>query len=265
MTPAPDGTQPAPGPASSAAFSVVMVDYDGAVSRDDFRRAVAALAAQTCDDFELLVYHDGPKAAAYDDDLADTPRPSRMRTVVTGARANDWGHSNRDRGIREATGRWIVHTNADNLFYPQAIERLKAAVTSDAPYFAARQRPLGWGTKSIAKRWDRWFGSNLQGRALERVTERQIVIYAVLMRGMIPAGNRFRRVPEAGQGQAMVMGGVPVRHGMIDAMQLVMRRDLWLAEGGWSDRSAESDGVLYTRFAAKYNVLVLPEILGEHW
>jgi hypothetical protein len=58
---------------------------------------------------------------------------------------------------------------------------------------------------------------------------------------------------------------VPVEYGRIDAMQLVMQRALWLAEGGWHDRSMNSDGMMYPVFARKYRVLAVPAVLGEHW
>ena len=49
------------------------------------------------------------------------------------------------------------------------------------------------------------------------------------------------------------------------AMQFVMRRDLWLAEGGWRNHAAGSDGVLYQGFARKYHIRSVPAVLGEHW
>ena len=59
-------------------------------------------------------------------------------------------------------------------------------------------------------------------------------------------------------------GNPPVLNN-IDAMQLVMRRDLWLAEGGWYDKSQAGDGPMYERFAAKYSYRCVDQILGEHW
>ena len=94
-------------------FSVIVVDYEGSVTREQFRQKMACLAAQTCDDFEVIVLHDGPKATSYEEDIGDARRPANMRFIITDTRANDWGHSNRDRGIREAKGTWIVNTNAD--------------------------------------------------------------------------------------------------------------------------------------------------------
>ena len=48
-------------------------------------------------------------------------------------------------------------------------------------------------------------------------------------------------------------------------MQLVMKRSLWLAEGGWSDKCMNADGILYERFAAKYRYRTVGPVLGEHF
>ena len=246
-------------------FSVIVVDYEGSVTREQFRQKMACLAAQTCDDFEVIVLHDGPKATSYEEDIGDAPRPANMRFIITDTRANDWGHSNRDRGIREAKGTWIVNTNADNIFRPTLIERLKEAALDRTPIRLAQIRVLPVGIKSIAKRIDRWFGTNLLGMNVTDVVERQILIYAVVMVGIVPRGSGAMRLRDAPDGYGIVYGGVPVQPGNIDLMQFVMRRDLWLAEGGWSNTHENSDGFLYKRFARKYDVVVVPEILGEHW
>jgi hypothetical protein len=50
----------------------------------------------------------------------------------------------------------------------------------------------------------------------------------------------------------------------IDCMQLVMKRELWLAEGGWTDKSDRGDGIMYERFARKYGYRTISDVLGEH-
>jgi hypothetical protein len=47
-------------------------------------------------------------------------------------------------------------------------------------------------------------------------------------------------------------------------MQLVMKRQLWLDEGGWYDKSELSDGAMYEKFAAKYGYRTVGGVLGEH-
>ena len=246
-------------------FSVIVTDYDKSIPRDLVRRKMRCLAAQTCDDFEVIVYHDGPKAVPYATELADVALHPRTRFVVTETRANDWGHSNRDRGIREAEGAWIIHSNADNVFYPTLIERLKAAATDAETSYVFTQRRFPVLVKSVAKRIDKWFGADLRQMKLTETAAKQILIYAIQMRGMFPVGHGAVRFRDRAADSWVIFGGIPVVHGMIDAMQLVMRRDLWLAEGGWYDRTEEGDGHMYESFAKKYAVRAVPEVLGEHW
>jgi len=248
-------------------FTVIVTDYEPSVSRDFFRRKMACIAAQTCDDFEVVVYHDGPKALSYAEDMAGAPMHPRTEFIVTPTRIGDWGHAARDLGIRAARGRYIIHTNADNVFYPSLIEALKAAITDPEPwsYVASQKTTLPSGLNWVT----RWFGKAL---ALERPPPQlthsrlpQILIYGIIARGMMPYKNVSLRVPALAKRQGLLLGGVPVQAGNTDAMQLVMRRDLWLAEGGWHDRRMDSDGYLYEAFARKYRVLAVPIALGEHW
>jgi hypothetical protein len=246
-------------------FSIVVADYEGSVPRPVFRRKMACLAAQSCDDFEVLVYHDGPKKTPYEDDVRDNPVHPRTRFIVTETRSNDWGHSNRDRGIREAEGAWIIHSNADNLFYTTLVERLRAATQDDGQALRPLGQPFPILLKSFAKRLDRLLSTDFAQLRFELTREKEIIVYAILMRGLLPARKTYLRHPELAQSHALVFGGVPVRSGNIDAMQFVMRRDLWLQHGGWHDRSERSDGHMFEALAKRHGVFVVPEILGEHW
>jgi hypothetical protein len=247
-------------------FTVIVTDYEPSVPREYFRRKMACLAAQTCDDFEVLVYHDGPKSCSYADDLAGGPMHPATQFFVTPERVGDWGHSGRDLGIRAARGRWIIHTNADNVFYPSLVAVLKEVVTDPQPWaFAVPGKKYPIGVQSLAK-WldDRW-GTKLLPPQVFASSDPQILVYGVVMRGMIAMKNSEFRVSEVAQRQGTILGGVPVLPGRIDAMQLVMPRALWLAEGGWYDKSRDSDGLIYPEFARKYRVLAIPAVLGEHW
>lgn len=93
----------------------------------------------------------------------------------------------------------------------------------------------------------------------------QILVYGIVMRGMVAFKDSHTRVHEVAARQGIVFGGIPVKRGATDAMQLVMQRALWLAEGGWYDRSKASDGLMYQEFVMKYRVLAVPAVLGEHW
>lgn len=247
-------------------FTVIVTDYEPSVSRDFFRRKMACLAAQVCKDFEVLVYHDGPKSQSYADDLADGPMHPATQFIVTPERVGDWGHAARDLGIRAARGRWIIHSNADNVFYPDLIAVLKDTLTNPKPWAFAHPAPkYPPGVQSLAKWLDRRWGTNLTAGQVIESADPQILVYGIVMRGMIAMKGTYTRVPDVADRQGLIFGGVPVRYGATDAMQLVMRRELWLAEGGWHDRSVDSDGLMYSSFAQKYRVLAVPEVLGEHW
>lgn len=247
-------------------FTVIVTDYEASVARDDFRRKMACLAAQTCKDFEVLVYHDGPKSQSYEDDLAGGPMHPATQFIITPARIGDWGHSARDLGIRAARGRWIIHSNADNVFYPDLIAVLKEIVTDPKPWtFARPPKAYPLGLRRLVNWLDRRWKTNLTSPRVFVSADPQILVYGIVMRGLVGMKRHHTRVHQANQRQGVVFGGVPVQYGSTDAMQLVMRRELWLAEGGWYDKAMDSDGRMYPEFARKYRVLPVPAVLGEHW
>lgn len=247
-------------------FTVIVTDYEPSVSRDHFRRKMASLAAQSCKDFEVLVYHDGPKAQSYAEDLGGAPMHPATRFIVTPERVGDWGHSARDLGIRAARGRWIIHTNADNVFYHNLIAVLKDMLDDCKPWAYALP-PLRYplGLRTLTKWLDRRWNTDLTAARAFASADPQILVFGIVMRGLVAMKGNYTRVHEVAERQGVIFGGVPVKYGATDAMQLVMRRDLWLAEGGWYNRAMDSDGLMYPEFARKYRVLPVPEVLGEHW
>lgn len=58
-----------------------------------------------------------------------------------------------------------------------------------------------------------------------------IAVFPVLMRGMRSNGKVIWRDPGSPQHYTILIG-FPPRKGLIDCMQLVMRRELWLQYGG---------------------------------
>jgi hypothetical protein len=218
-------------------FSIIVVHFQGAVPHEIFLRGVASLQAQTFRDYEILVYHDGP--------LLDVGVQSPVPIRTTERRFNDWGHSLRDLGIREAAGEYIVHFNADNVLYPEALQEIANEIARPPRMFGAgpERKPIDANDVII-------FPIKMFG--LQRVWQ-----YLVQFKA-----DASRNVPQPSWFEILT-GNPPVKQN-IDAMQLVMRRTLWLAEGGWSDKSEWSDGVLYARFAEKYGYRTVGPVLGEH-
>lgn len=212
---------------SSPRFSIIVPHYDGTISDERFLRGYKSLAEQVnAPQYEILVYHDGPSSR---------PLPEGIAITETRERFNDWGHTLRDMGMREARGEYVIHFNPDNLLYPYALEELHKELL--------RPRPK---MKNV-------------------VDNKEIVIFPILMRGMQTDGRLLWREPGNEDTAAMIFTGFPARKFNIDCMQLVMRRETWLREGGWRDRTEESDGNMYPEFVKKYGAKYVARVLGEHW
>jgi hypothetical protein len=211
-------------------FSIILVHYQGATTHAELLRGINSLQAQTYKDFELLAYHNGPLL----DPSLNFPIPLTCMDTFT----DDWGHSQRDRGIRDARGDYILHFNSDNILYPNALEEISKAIDRPA-------RIVEEGTSRI-------------------IDSNAIIIFSILCRGLQRMGDLlvfFKDKPEF----TLTLTGNPPAPNTIDALQLVMRRDLWLAEGGWHDKTIAGDGPMYQQFAKKYGYRCVDQILGEHW
>ena len=220
-------------------FSIIIVDYEGSVDRPLVNRALSSLINQSFQDFEILLFHDGPKTVSYAEEIDTNYLSQVTKCIVTEKRYNDYGHSLRDLGIRSAKGEYIVHLNADNFFYPFA--------------FAAMDRTINLQMPPV-------YGQN--GQLLNGA---DIIIFPIVMRGMIYHHHRYYRDRNALDTMSVVFSGIPPRPGNIDCMQLVMKRQLWLDEGGWSNKSEQSDGALYHQFCRKYGIRTVDKVLGEHF
>jgi hypothetical protein len=220
-------------------FSVVIPHYEGAVTTDDLRRGLDSLSRQTFQDFEILLFHDGPKSVPFARELDVSAYPNLACAEETAVRHNDFGHSLRDMGIRRARGTYVVHMNADNLLYPHAFARIAEVLRTPRRLRRAAGEPP--------------------------VQDNAIIIFAILMIGLQCDGRRIWYEQRNSRDHAMLLTGYPPRFGLIDCMQLVMRRDLWLSYGGWYDRREQGDGFMYPRFCADHPVRYVAEVLGEHW
>jgi len=225
--------------AEKPSFSIIMVDYDQSVNRDYMRRAIQCLMTQTYQAFELILLHDGPKEKEYCDELSQEQFEFIDQIIVTEERFNNWGHTLRDMGIRAAKGDYIIHFNADNVLFPHALERLA--------FHANQELPPIYDKNGVIK------------------NENSILIFSIYMRGVVFCnGGYSRRVGEEDT-YSTILTGIPTRFRNIDCMQLVMTRDCWLSEGGWYDKSRNSDGMMYPDLVTKYGARYIAELLGEHW
>ncbi len=214
-------------------FSIIVPHYQGTIRHEIFCRGIESLKAQSFKDFELLCYHDGP--------LLDPSLPMPAPIITTEQRYNDFGHSLRDLGIRQASGDYIVHFNADNILYPFALETIAAEI---------RRQP-----RAI----------DPQGNVID---PDHIIIFPIKMHGLQRFRGKLMQF-KAADGSMVpfyeILTGNPPIVQNIDAMQLVMKRSLWLAEGGWYDKRNMSDGYMYQAFAKKYGYRTVGPVLGEHY
>ena len=106
-------------------LSIVIVTYKQAMA---LQCLLSSLVCQIVQNFEVLVYHDGPdeETRAVADRFARVS--DRFRYHETAERHNDWGHSLRSLGIKEAQGEFLLITNGDNYYVPRFTEFVFEAV-----------------------------------------------------------------------------------------------------------------------------------------
>ena len=225
-------------------FSIIVPHYDGVIADKVLCEGMDSLSQQTYKNFEVLLYHDGPvsrplpKFGGYNLDL---------KIKETKKRYNDWGHSLRDLGIREATGDFIVHFNPDNLLNPNALKHM------------VNTREL-YSSVAIHEKL------NLSNSDKTHDDFKQcydVIINPCIMEGTIrlPNGSLYRTKDPKHQ---LILDGFPVMPFNIDCMQVVASRKIWLEIGGWYDKSETSDGPILSRIYNKYGGIYTQGIMGVH-
>ena len=208
-------------------FTVVMVWYQGAVSDFEFTRMLKSLVTQDYKDFEVLIYHDGKLLKSITKEQQDLLNKLNYKLIAEGDRVNKWGHNNRHKGILKAKGEYIIHTNADNIFYNSLY--------------------------SIDKVINKYNFS--------------INIFPIKMNGLkiTEINHIFKQISKTNnKHDYVILRGTP-KFGKIDCMQLVMTKDLWTKIGGWYREDRDSDGYIYEDVCNKYDYKIFEDIIiGEH-
>lgn len=207
----------------SPRFSIIIPHYDKVVTDERFLECIQSLKDQTFKDFEVLIYHDGPVSRP----LPEVP----WKVKVTEKRIGDWGHSLRSQGIKEASGDYIVHLNADGILFPDALEYIDEFSTEQC--------------------------------SLLDYTNPDLIVFPVYMQGVVLNGIGYTRNPDFEEYQ-IILTGFPPEQNNIDCMQLVMKRNIWLKEGAWDLRTQDSDGQMYPYFILKYKARYCGKVLGIH-
>lgn len=102
-------------------FSVVIPTFNSA---ERVVKAIRSVLGQTCDDFEILVMDDGSSDAT-----ADVVAALGDARIRYGWSANSGGPATpRNRGMASSTGEWICFLDADDVWYPAKLERVKSEI-----------------------------------------------------------------------------------------------------------------------------------------
>lgn len=229
-------------------FTVVMPHYHKSIPHDRFIRAVQSIKFQSFQDWELLIYHDGPiedpNLLGFREEIIKDPR---INFSVDPKRHNDWGHSLRDKGIRAANGTYIINTNSDNTFTQNAF----------AIFYAYSK----WKSREINYR------SRAENSIVKFMINPDCLIFGIKMMGMVNVSNQHFKIRIPGEESVFqtVFPGWPPNKYNIDAMQLVAKRYIWEKFGFWAEKGEESDGEIIQKITSTLGYLVIPEVLGEHW
>tara|TARA_R100001530_G_scaffold102372_1_gene71157 strand:- start:103 stop:756 length:654 start_codon:yes stop_codon:yes gene_type:complete len=213
-------------------FSIIVPHYDGVISDKMFIEGMDSLENSTFKDFEVLIYHDGP---------VNRPIPElsgytfNYKVKETKTRYNNWGHSLRDLGIREATGDYIIHFNPDNILYADALFNIDKSIS--------RINELAGG-------------------------EVDIVLCPIHMEGMVrvnsDVNNGISLFRTNDKRDILVMDAYPPIVQNIDCMQLVGKRSMWLSKGGWYNKDEISDGLIYQELCRNYSYTSCCSVIGLH-
>jgi glycosyltransferase involved in cell wall biosynthesis len=203
-------------------FSLLVAYYQG-IDADGclLQRFVDSLKAQTYKDFEVIVCHDGQYLNDLKVDIGDL----KVTFLQTSLRANLWGHNLRSLMMRRASGDYFLNTNADNVYYPDALQELHSVISQH---------------------------------------QEKVFIGGVKMMGMRPSGDQVYYDSPRDYNYHTILKGNPSK-GLIDMMQLVAHRSVWESIGYWYLLGEDSDGSLYELICQNNDYVMIKMLLGEHY
>lgn len=94
---------------------------------------VQSMLNQTCSNWKLHLIHDGEDLEFRNICEQYSLNDGRITFSETKIRYNDYGHTLRDLGLKNASGNYVILTNADNYFIPKAIEYICEAASIENP------------------------------------------------------------------------------------------------------------------------------------
>jgi hypothetical protein len=115
--------------------SIIIPAYNAAAT---LSRTLDSISVQTFGNWEGIVVNDGSTDSTAEIAAAFAARESRIRVIN---RPNGGESAARNTGVAEATGDWLLFLDADDWVAPECLERLTAALQSDASLDAVH---CGW-------------------------------------------------------------------------------------------------------------------------
>jgi hypothetical protein len=224
-------------------FSVAIAYHEADEGAAFLPRAVDSLRRQSCQDFELLLLHDGPRTVPFACDL------SQLACDETGA-VRSGAAALRQAALAKAQGEFVVHMQAEDLFYDYALEQIIRSMRTP------RRRI----------RIDDASGSFLETLPeIEGGDESDIFVFPVIRVGVECDGVNFWMNGRNDRRFGMLVTGRPAIPQLMECMQVAIRRSLWAKYGGWYDPSPDGFGAMYARMIGENRTRCVPSVLGEHW
>jgi hypothetical protein len=197
-------------------LSIIAAYYQGVTDAGILQRFLDSLSSQTFKDFECLIYHDGPL-------LTEVSCPYEIRPTPT--RANCWGHNLRALGLTQARGGYILHTNVDNVYDPNAFQAI---------FEKLRRTPV------------------------------DILITQAVMMGLNRGPGRIWYDSPRDYGKCAILTGNPPVYGNVDLMQAVISKRIW-DRYGWFSLVEQADGLIVSQICKENGYACSDIVIGRHY
>ena len=218
-------------------FSIIATDYEGTVDTDTLQRFLDYLKKQNFKDFEVLIMHDGPRKISINLNTDGLD----VKFFESVFRGNVWGHNLRTCGMMESSGEYLINTNTDNIYYPNALQELSDYINTYGDEFKV-------------------FINHVKMMGLQLVEEK-----IILGDGNTLVQRKIKYDKPRDYTKSLILTGDPPVFGNIDLMNLVAHKSIWKNIYYWFDLSVSSDAVIYQKICSLYNYTNTKILIGEHW
>lgn len=202
--------------ANAPYFTIIAAYFQGVSPPEIYQRFCESLLRQSFKNFEVLILHDGPLQYNIN---------SPYDILCTKIRQNMWGHNLRKIGLKLARGNYILHTNIDNEYHPEALQNI---------YSQLQKTPM------------------------------EILITQVEMMGLNRGNGYIWYDNPRDYTKSVILSGNPPVYCNIDMMQAVIAKKLW-DKYGWFSLVEQSDGIIYNKICAENPYLCTNIQIGRHY